>query len=292
MNKLLKKAFTLVELLVVIAIVGILSGLIIVGMNNSVQSASMAKAQVFSSSLRDSLLMDLVAEWKLDGNTSNSWNTLYSGTWSGGGGSNTTAYYKSANECVFGQCLNFDGTDDSVSIASLPNQTIHGPSTIDAWFKAVSATTTYIFTDNCSEWGIYLSGGHIYGKAYSPINGGVVSLNTWHNAIVTHEHPTGLTNMVITFYLDGVKKGQATRTITTENGYYDPPFYLGDDACTAGTFFTGDIDNVRYYDAAPASSLIREHYYAGLNSLLSKKEIDNNNYQQRIAELDIKTASN
>jgi prepilin-type N-terminal cleavage/methylation domain-containing protein len=53
MNELIKKAFTLIELLVVIAIIGILSGLIVVSMGGVTQKANIAKAQVFSNSLKN-----------------------------------------------------------------------------------------------------------------------------------------------------------------------------------------------------------------------------------------------
>jgi prepilin-type N-terminal cleavage/methylation domain-containing protein len=60
-------AFTLIELLVVIAIIGILSALIIVGMSSTTQKATIAKAQVFSNSLRNSLMNNLISEWKFNG---------------------------------------------------------------------------------------------------------------------------------------------------------------------------------------------------------------------------------
>jgi prepilin-type N-terminal cleavage/methylation domain-containing protein len=63
MNKLLRQAFTLIELLVVIAIIGILSGLIVVSMSGVTQKANIAKAQVFSNSLRNSLMLIIVGEW-------------------------------------------------------------------------------------------------------------------------------------------------------------------------------------------------------------------------------------
>jgi len=66
MHKIFRQAFTLIELLVVIAIIGILSGLIIVSMNGITNSATVAKAQVFSNSLRNALMMNLVSEWKFD----------------------------------------------------------------------------------------------------------------------------------------------------------------------------------------------------------------------------------
>ena len=53
----INKAFTLIELLVVIAIIGILSGLIIVGMNNATNSANDAKRKANIETIRKALMM-------------------------------------------------------------------------------------------------------------------------------------------------------------------------------------------------------------------------------------------
>jgi prepilin-type N-terminal cleavage/methylation domain-containing protein len=103
MHKLLKQAFTLIELLVVIAIIGILSGLIVVSMSGVTQKATIAKAQVFSNSLRNSLMLNLISEWKLDGNANDSWSGGNNGTWYGSEeGTNTSANYRPSDECVSG----------------------------------------------------------------------------------------------------------------------------------------------------------------------------------------------
>ncbi|MFA5013700.1 MAG: type II secretion system protein, partial [Candidatus Paceibacterota bacterium] len=60
------KAFTLIELLVVIAIIGILSALIIVGMNSTTQKATIAKAQAFSHSVDSALMSSKVSEWNFN----------------------------------------------------------------------------------------------------------------------------------------------------------------------------------------------------------------------------------
>ena len=66
MNKLLKTAFTLIELLVVIAIIGILSGLIVVSMSGVTEKANIAKSQVFSNSLRNSLMINTVSQYNFN----------------------------------------------------------------------------------------------------------------------------------------------------------------------------------------------------------------------------------
>ncbi|MFA5431904.1 MAG: fibrinogen-like YCDxxxxGGGW domain-containing protein [Candidatus Paceibacterota bacterium] len=60
MNKLIKQAFTLIELLVVIAIIGILSGLIVISMNASVNSANDAKRKANIDAIRKALVVEKV----------------------------------------------------------------------------------------------------------------------------------------------------------------------------------------------------------------------------------------
>ncbi|MFA5432383.1 MAG: type II secretion system protein [Candidatus Paceibacterota bacterium] len=118
-------AFTLIELLVVIAIIGILSGLIVVSMSGVTQKANIAKAQVFSNSLRNSLMLNIVGEWKFDDlseakdNASilDSWGAVNSGTLDTNlVVADTTDKLKLGTDCVSGKCLYFDGTNDYVSI--------------------------------------------------------------------------------------------------------------------------------------------------------------------------------
>jgi prepilin-type N-terminal cleavage/methylation domain-containing protein len=57
MNRLVRQAFTLIELLVVIAIIGILSGLIVVSMNGSINSANDAKRKAGIDTIRKALII-------------------------------------------------------------------------------------------------------------------------------------------------------------------------------------------------------------------------------------------
>ncbi|MFA5431898.1 MAG: fibrinogen-like YCDxxxxGGGW domain-containing protein [Candidatus Paceibacterota bacterium] len=57
MNKIIKRAFTLIELLVVIAIIGILSGLVVISINASFNSANDAKRKASVDSVRKALIV-------------------------------------------------------------------------------------------------------------------------------------------------------------------------------------------------------------------------------------------
>jgi len=201
-----------------------------------------------------------VGYWKFD---EGSGNIAYDS--SGNGNHGTLVNGPTWTSGKFGSALSFDGVDDYVRIpADLQFQTIHGPSTIELWFKANSLSgTKRIFSDNCFEWGIYHVDSTLYGKAYSTVNGGTISVGQWYHVVLTHEHPTGLTNTIIKIHVNGVLKGQTTWTLTTENGYTDKPYWIGGDGCLPGSEFNGLIDEVRIYNYALTPDEIRLNYNAG-----------------------------
>ena len=138
-------AFTLIELLVVIAIIGILSGIIIVTMSNSTESARIAKLKVFSNSVRSSLGANLVAEWNTDSiiGSSAPYTTLdYWGnntaTLGDGSTSSTFPTIQSGSSCVSGQCFQFNGSGQYL-VANTSNLAITGNSfTLSVWAKPVA----------------------------------------------------------------------------------------------------------------------------------------------------------
>jgi len=50
-----------------------------------------------------------------------------------------------------------------------------------------------------------------------------------------------------------------------------------------GAFFNGLIDEVRIYEKALETAQVKELYYAGLDRLLAKGLIDEQEYQERLA---------
>jgi hypothetical protein len=64
----------------------------------------------------------------------------------------------------------------------------------------------------------------------------------------------------------------------------DGKLYVGSDAASEYSNFAV-IDEVRIYSAALTASAIRGQYLAGLDKLLAKGAIAEENYQQRLSEL-------
>jgi prepilin-type N-terminal cleavage/methylation domain-containing protein len=300
MNKLLKQAFTLIELLVVIAIIGILSGLIVVSMGGVTQKATIAKAQVFSNSLRNSLLLNLVSEWKLDELTASNGTSIID-LWNKTTGTLVTdngVNEKSSSDCVSGRCITLDGTGDYINTGN--NTPIgYNSFTFSFWAKTAGSTLSQaavsITAPGVTGWmggffvpfgtntsGLfYVTGGtnHDIYRYLSP--GGSnsnITDNKWHYLVGACDRSQSKNPDV---YLDGKLMngaGGAGNCNQLEENIPIGTFYIGGGSST----FNGSIDEVRVYNAALPISQIKEQYYAGLNSLLANGNIDTKEYIERI----------
>lgn len=293
MSKLIKKAFTLIELLVVIAIIGILSGLIIVAMGGITNSANIAKAKVFSNSLRNVLLMSLVSEWKFDGSgvaDGGAATTSYTqDTWSGGNnctiGSSPTVY--SSLSCINGSCLKFNGTTDYLDCgAGLAS--IIGDLTIAGWVNLGNVSTDQDFVsthfgknDSTVPYHVFITNTSVdlrLGNGTNQYTGRFsgITASSWHFIAGT------VSGNTISMYVDGVLGS----TIGTFSGSRQTgtKLTIGAGSTTAGDRnLTGLIDEVRIYTAAMPTSQIKEQYYAGLNNLFGKGRISKEEYIKLLA---------
>ncbi|MDD4531227.1 MAG: prepilin-type N-terminal cleavage/methylation domain-containing protein [Candidatus Pacebacteria bacterium] len=289
MDKIFKTAFTLIELLVVIAIIGILSGLIVVTMNGVTQKANIAKSQVFSNSLRSALMLNLISEWRLEENVNDSWSGGNDGVWYGSSaGANTSANYRPSSECVSGQCLNFDGTDDFINCGTKTSLDIVDEFTLSAWIKASvlkSERILYHYGPVANR-GYYLSvndsgimHGAVWGTSLRTIAGSKKITNgSWHHTVITRNN-SGVVSLYVDASLDATPISGAGGTLVNEENLYIGQDYVG------GARLNGTIDEVRIYGAAVPSSQIKEQYYAGLNNLLSSGNISNAEYQSRLSTI-------
>ncbi|MFA5013559.1 MAG: LamG-like jellyroll fold domain-containing protein [Candidatus Paceibacterota bacterium] len=293
MNKIIKKqfAFTLIELLVVIAIIGILSALIVVGMSSTTQKATIAKGQVFSNSLRNSLMGNLVSEWKFDNITDYNSGTKVIGTssnnisdsWGASGYNHGTAsggpILKEGNDCVSGKCIQFDRTDDYVDCGNGAGLDIIGDITLETWFFANNVTPRQDMLDkhqyNVGGYAIRLEAGSIIFLVDTPnqssltFSAGIVN-NRWNHITIT------LSGNTAVIYLDGINKISSSALASPKTTVYH--FYIG-------RSFNGQMDEVRIYNAAIPTSQIQQNYFAGINKLFAKNQINQIDYQQRLAEL-------
>jgi prepilin-type N-terminal cleavage/methylation domain-containing protein len=304
-------AFTLIELLVVIAIIGILSGLIVVSMSGVTSKANIAKAQVFSNSLRNSLMLNLISEWKfdelntaVDGTTiQDSWGSVNNGTLDINTlVADTSDKLKSGANCVSGKCLSFDGVDDYVYVSgsdsASSNLAITGEISLSSWVKFGVAGTDVAIAGR----GACRSSNGNYGYGFSRIGSNnlirfdmystttrdyldsvsVFNDTNWHFIVVTWNGTTGTNGKKI--YVDGKLDNQGTSGISSmgQPVYY---FIIGKSSASSSYYFNGSIDDVRVFNAVVPSFQIKEQYYAGLNQLLINGGIKKEEYLSRVKEL-------
>lgn len=294
MNKLIKQAFTLIELLVVIAIIGVLSGLIVVSMSGVTQKATIAKAQVFSNSLRNSLLLNIVSELKFDGsglNDGDNATTAYTqDSWSVGNSCsvNGTPKVKTGSNCINGSCLSFNGSIDYLDCGSSRFHFDNNFS-ISVWINpgAIRAGEYIVAKGWTDEWDLSLNNNgtvmftlvnSITPSVYTNlITNTVFSINKWYYVVATFDG----TN--IKLYVNGVlDKSNPWNYIVRDSGQ---TCKIGVTNPSYTTWYQGLIDEVRIYNATVPVSQIKENYYLGLNSLLSNGNISKEEYQQRLANL-------
>ncbi|MCK9445878.1 prepilin-type N-terminal cleavage/methylation domain-containing protein [bacterium] len=288
-------AFTLIELLVVIAIIGILSGLIVVSMSGVTQKANIAKAQVFSNSLRNTLMLDLISEWRFDELTTAVDGTIIQDSWSGGNNgtldinlvvADTADKLKSGSDCVSGKCLYFDGVDDFVSIGTNNNLRFTTAMTIESWIKTSSIAS---IQDIISKQGSYDFEIQTDGKLVAALttnetwhftqpSNSVLSINTWYHVVGTYDSSVNKFKFYINGIMDKEDSTNSTGPIVANGssvqlGYYNSSF---------PDRFIGIMDQIRVYNKAIPISQIKEQYYAGLNNLLINGGIAKEEYLSRI----------
>jgi len=287
-----EKAFTLIELLVVVAIIGILAGMVVVNMSGATDSARMAKSKAFSNSVRSSLLMNRVSEWKFEeGAGTTTVDTVGANT----GTLVNNPVWKSGGECVSGNCLAF-GSSRYVNCGSPESLDITGNITLEAWIKPASINTYGIISkidgSGIGAYGLWTRSTGSFEILLDNPDGGWINASSPVNTLRTNEwnHLVGLWNGTqMKVYHNGVQAGASSysgRMVAAAQN-------LTIGALVPGSYIlNGSIDEVRVYNAALPSSAIREQYLAGLDKLLANGQITNGEYQQRLSDLNLTYATN
>ncbi|HOI60379.1 MAG TPA: prepilin-type N-terminal cleavage/methylation domain-containing protein [Candidatus Pacearchaeota archaeon] len=284
MNK--NKSFTLIELLVVIVIIGILAGVIMISTSSSIDKANMAKGKVFSESVKDDLVLNLLSEWNLDEESGttihDSWENINNGTLTGGA-------WKTSENCVSESCLYLDSSGDYVLMPHNMTQNITDRLTMELWIKTFSnQTKLYPFIFG-KHWRYYISIAQNSNRAVFYLSGinniamvEDLPFNKWIHVVGTYDKDVIVNNMRL--YINGNLYQQITAsgsmTTTTGNLY----FGVADTSWT-NDGYSGCIDEPKLYTAALSSSEIKQNYIAGLNSMLSSGTISKEEYNERINEL-------
>ncbi len=277
MNPKLQQSFTLIELLVVISILGLLSSLVLLGLQGAEDQANQKKAMEFSHTVRVSLGVDLVGEWRFDdgvGTTTrdnsglDNDGTLGNGACTPGNGACPTWI----DDGIFGKALVFDGINDYVIAPNSSDLKFSNDKdfTISLWVYAENTGQILSSTSDCGQdevgFSIWQSGGFLClqvgdGSQYPAgtdkrINTGVNIINEqWHYIVLAGDR-----NGLMTAYVDGENAGSVD--ISGEGNIDHYPFNFGREGSNR-RFFRGTIDEVRIYNQALPSAEIQKLYVRG-----------------------------
>ena len=296
------KSFTLIELLVVIVIIGILAGVIMISTSSSIDKANFAKAQTFSNTVQEELLLNLVSEWTFDEGTDQTINRVATNndvkdTW---GSNNGTVYgnpqIKGGDDCVYGRCIRFNGVEgDYINLGNSSSlQPLFSNYTIEFWYKAVAAGYAYIAivdkgngnsgTQDGYHFWLNSSGNTLtYNSGDGTVNTGSINkgviLNKWTHVALSNNRTRGFT-----LYIDGMDNFVAKNSSLNSIGE-DFPLLLGKLQWQTAYPFNGYVDEVKVYNEALSTSEIKQNYIARLNSMLSNGNISKQEYNERINKL-------
>jgi hypothetical protein len=92
------------------------------------------------------------------------------------------------------------------------------------------------------------------------------------------------------FYKNGIQVGVgADQTVQNSGTAYK--ISIGRIGEYPGFYFNGSIDEVRIYNAALTASVVREQYVDGIDKLLANSQITEQDYRQRLADLNLTYAT-
>jgi len=248
------RGFTLIELLMVIAIISLLSSVVIGNLNNAREKGRIAAGQKFSASLNHAIRDELLGEWMFENDVNDSSGAGHNGTING-----NPAYVSGVN----GSALSFDGNDDIDCVVGAPINP--GKITVGVWINipdGTAAERSIVETGASPGGGILLraSSNSIHWWFNTTGNSGSysVALSGWKYVAVTHDYSTH--ESVV--YVDGVLVARTT----DETVAIPSSSRLTIGSYSNGTFFMGEIDDLRIYGKTLTSAQIQQYYAEGLVS--------------------------
>ncbi len=293
-------------------VIGILSAFIIVGMAGVSDKARIAKGQVFVNSLRNSLLSNLISEWSFEGPTtagSAATNDDAKDMWAGYNGqvSGTAITVKGGGDCVSGKCLDFNPVD-SGTLSMITN--------IITGVTGKNLTVSY--------WVYRRDGVRYNGGVFTVGEGaGLVQIQNQGSAIILYNTLRDISMWVNFYYEDSSSvnntfsfpknidnswhliaisyNGSAVRAFL-DGQELIPVSKTGDlrlatswkiNLANITTYYlNGRLDNVKLFNYGITSGQAREMYFSGLNKLLTNNGINQEEFMERISQLDSSVGEN
>jgi hypothetical protein len=152
--------------------------------------------------------------------------------------------------------LNFDGVDDKV-VATNDVKFQVNVGSLEGWIKTGNAGSGYRFTFGKKRaYGLFLNDNTLsiydWGGVANRSTGITLNDNTWHHIAMTFN--SGVINGTL-IYIDGVLKLTTTMTISNQGD----PFIIGSSVDPYNQFFSGSIDDVRFWNVIRTQTQILDN---------------------------------
>lgn len=290
----MNKSFTLLEILIVTVLIGTLSAFILVGINSITNSANITKSKAFSNSLKNTLITDIIGEWKLNEGTGTN---AYDSWKSNNGTLYGTPSWVDIN-CISAKCIEFDGADDYVRVDDNDSLDTTEDYTIAFWAYNNTGSKTYptLFNrrgqsaTNGFFWCYTENSGGYDDIRYQYSNGVNYASVNFQNILTAYKW-TYLafvftnSNKTLKLYKNGLYTNDP-KTLTNAMPVIEGNLFIGVySGSTASYTFKGKIEDFIIFNNALPTTLIKQEYYAGINKLFSNRLIEKQEYMAKIKEL-------
>ena len=220
-----------------------------------------------------SLLTNIIAYYKLDGNSNESV--------AGNNGTDTNITYGNSYGIINEGAL-FNGSSSQIVLpTTLPDLNSNTAFSFSFWIKTTTSggfISTRCDSSAHAQWNIYLdnSGASEPNISFeiNPSNSGANALvcsallstlenGSWHNIVITYSGSRTVSGVKI--YIDGVSKSitNITDTLST-NAPTGTTGAIGSRTSTFGTYYTGDIDEFGIWSRALTSTEVSQLYNGGV----------------------------
>ena len=171
-----------------------------------------------------------------------------------------------------GYALDFDGSNDYVSVNDNSSLTSTTAITISAWFKRSSGSAWMSLigkgtSDSNEEYVLLLRVNQVYfdvGNAGGPYlqQNATVSSETWHHIAAVHTRSSGTSNLKV--YLNGQDIGGTVVNASNNPNDNSIPLTIGSRFSTSNALFQGQIDDLQIWNDARTQAEIKENMHKEL----------------------------